>query len=106
MVVGFARIVAAIFSFLFVRREEKQLPIRTKHAFDFLQNFGGIQDVFERVMADGDINRVIRNAGNVGDEINSVLLNYWFQKLGNIVAQPLCAMELRKVPTEANAKFK
>ncbi|MFM1943609.1 MAG: hypothetical protein RI897_2591 [Verrucomicrobiota bacterium] len=86
VVVGFVGFIASEVAFLFPGDDEEQLALGCEPLFKAFEGGGGVEEVFEDVVAEEDVGGVLGDIVFVMEELDTVLLGLLGDGFGDIVA--------------------
>lgn len=105
VVVGFVGFIALEVPFPFPGDDEEELALWGDPLFEAFEGGGGVEEVFEDVVAEEDLGGVMGDIGFVMEELDTVLLGLLGDGFGDIVAESFLAGEGGEVPAVADAVF-
>src|SRR5688572_16610296 len=95
----------AIATFLFKRNKQYEFAVFVEQTMNLPQNLWRIQNMFERVMADDNVDRVFRQGCWVRDEFNTPSSKFFSEKIGNIAGDSALAVQAGKIPSGAGPEL-
>jgi hypothetical protein len=105
VVIGFVGDIALEVSFTFPGDDEEELALGGEPLFEAIQGGGGVDEMFEHVVAEEDLGGVFGDIVFVMEELDTVLLGLMGDGLGDIVAESFLAGEGCEVPSVSDAVF-